>query len=143
MTTQVAVSKRRSPERAIQSDGVRLLRTLGARVWVLGTTRRTGDYAGTMQTPGLPDVIAFLPRSAMWPHPHHTAPVHPYRHLLVWEAKAPKGRLRPEQADFQDCCHRAAISHVVGGLDELIRWLTEYGYLRRDQVAHYRVTEDR
>jgi hypothetical protein len=135
VTAQVAVRKRRSPERAIQAEGVRLLRSLGAKVWTLGTTRRKGDYAGTMQTAGAPDVIAFMRSASMWPHLE--------RHLLIWEAKAPKGRLRPEQADFQDCCHRAAISHVVGGLDELIRWLTEYGYLRRDQVAHYRVTEDR
>jgi hypothetical protein len=27
----------------------------------MGTTRRRGDYPGTMQTPGIPDLMAFLP----------------------------------------------------------------------------------
>jgi hypothetical protein len=51
----------RVSERAEQSHIVQLLRTVGGQVYVLGTTRRRGDYAGTMQTPGLPDLLAFLP----------------------------------------------------------------------------------
>lgn len=121
------MSPRRAPERAIQSQGARLLRTIGGRVWELGTTRRRGDYAGTMQTPGLPDVLAFMPPR----EPH-------LWRLLVWEAKAPGGRLRPEQAIFRELCQFAGIHHVVGDLDALIAWLLEHGYLRRDQIAHYR-----
>lgn len=80
---------RRQPERAIQAHVVRLLRHVGCTVWVLGTTRRRGDYHGTMQTAGLPDVIAFLPRAGG---------------VLFVEVKAPGGRLRPEQAQFRACC---------------------------------------
>lgn len=122
---------RRATERAIQSQGATLLRTLGARVWELGTTRRRGDYHGTMQTPGLPDVLAFMPPR----EPH-------LWRLLVWEAKAPGGRLRPEQAIFRELCQFAGIHHVVGGIDPLIAWLIEQGYLRGDQVAHYRAPDD-
>lgn len=114
--------RRRQPERAIQAAGVKLLRSLGAAVYVLGTTRPKGDYHGTMQTPGLPDVLAFLPMQGV-------------RRLLVWEAKAPKGRLRPAQAQFAQYCHDADIGHVVGTHDALIAWLIEHGYLRADQVA--------
>lgn len=118
--------RRRQPERAIQAQGVRLLKTLGAAVWTIGTTRRKGDYMGTMQTPGLPDVLAFLPVRGLRE-----------RRLLVWEAKAPKGRLRPEQAEFRDQCLFAGVAHVVGGTDALVAWLVQERYLHADQVPHY------
>ena len=53
---------RRHPERVIQSHIVGLLRQVGCQVYVLGTTRPKGDYHGTCQTAGLPDVLALLPR---------------------------------------------------------------------------------
>ena len=115
----------RQPERAIQAAGVKLLRSLGADVWVTGTTRARGDYQGTRMTPGLPDCIAFLRRLG-----------EAKQHLLIWEAKAPKGRLRPEQAKFAACCFFAGVAHVTGDLDALMQWLIAHGYLRADQVSH-------
>ena len=115
------------PERVIQSHIVQLLRTLGAKVWELGTTRSRKDHhMGTRQTPGLPDVIAFLPTK------------HGERHLLIVEAKAPKGRMRPAQLEFRDCCLEAHVAHVTGDLDAVIAWLVQTGYLRAENVAHYR-----
>lgn len=52
----------RVPEKAVQAQIVHLLRSIGANVYVLGTTRRKGDHQGTMQTPGIPDLYVFLPR---------------------------------------------------------------------------------
>lgn len=122
--------KRRQPERTIQAQGVALLRSLGAAVWVLGTTRRRTDYGGTMQTPGWPDVKAFLPartgRAAL---------------ALWWEAKAPGGRLRNEQAIFALHCATCGERHVTGDLDALIAALIDWGVLRRDQVPHYRTSD--
>lgn len=109
---------RRQPERAIQSRIVALLRSVGCAVWVLGTTRRRGDYQGTMQTPGLPDVLAFLPRS---------------QGVLFVEAKAPGGRLRPAQADFRACCLPLVtdrVYHVTGGLEAVVAKLATLGILR-------------
>ena len=42
-----------------------------------------------MQSPGLPDILAFLPRGGG---------------LLVVEAKAPRGRLTEEQREFRAAC---------------------------------------
>ena len=38
-----------------------LLGYLGAEVYPIGTTRKRGDYQGTMMARGLPDVLAFMP----------------------------------------------------------------------------------
>ena len=47
-------------EKEIQSDVVKLLETVGAAVYKIGTTRKKGDHQGTMQTPGIPDLCAFV-----------------------------------------------------------------------------------
>jgi len=126
------MTHRRHPERDEQANIVQLLRTLGAQVWTLGTTRKRGDWQGTRMSPGLPDVLAFLPN--------------PYggteKALLVIEAKAPGGRLRPEQAQFRCCCADANVAHVWGGLDDVTAWLLERGYLQRDQIAHDRLPKE-
>lgn len=111
----------RVPERVVQQQIVHLLRSLGAQVWVLGTTRRRGDYHGTMMSPGLPDLIASV-----------------RGHMLMVECKAAGGRLRPEQRVFQQACQDCGVAHVVGGVDEVVAWLVAQGILRADAVAHYR-----
>jgi hypothetical protein len=113
----------RVPERVEQAHIVRLVRTLGGTVYVLGTTRRRGDHPGTMQTPGLADLLAFLP---VRPH---------MRERQLWiECKARDGRLSPAQVEFRERCLAAGVAHVVGALDDVIAWLTAEGYLRRGQV---------
>ena len=47
-------------EKEIQADIVKLLETVGAAVYKIGTTRKKGDHQGTMQTPGIPDLCAFV-----------------------------------------------------------------------------------
>lgn len=121
--------RRRQPERIEQAGIVKLLRSLGATVYVLGMTRRRGDHPGTMQTPGLPDLLAFIRRP-------DDGPV-----LLAIECKAVGGRLSEAQRGFRALCQQAAVAHVVGGIDAVIAWLLERGYLKADQVAHYRVKE--
>jgi hypothetical protein len=119
---------RRQPERYAQGAIVQLLRTVGCQAWTLGTTRRRGDHHGTMQTPGLPDLLAFLPRGLG---------------LLCIEVKAPKGRLRPEQEVFRNaalaCEAPYMVHHVVGGLDAVIAYLISLGLLQAQNVPHYRV----
>ena len=91
---------------------------IGAAVYVLGTVRRKGDHQGTMQTPGLPDVMAFLPGANLGA-----------RRLLVWEAKTARGWLSSAQSEFRAYCERASVEHVTGGLDALIAWLAGHGYV--------------
>lgn len=118
------------PEKVEQQHIVQLLRTIGGRVYVLGTRRRRGDYQGTMQTPGVPDMMAFLP-------PRSKAD--PFRHMLLFvECKARGGRLRPEQQDFRALCEVSDVAHVVGTLDAVIAWLVRAEYVTVDQFPHYR-----
>lgn len=122
-------------EKVEQSHIVQLLRSLSAKVYVIGTRRRSGDYQGTMQTPGIPDLLAFMPpRVGIL----MKAPVIPA--LLVFvEAKRERGQVRPEQRVFRDLCQQANVEHVLGTYDAVVGWCIGRGYLKADQVPHYRV----
>ena len=121
---------RRQPERSEQQHIIKLLRTLGSAVYVLGTVRRKGDYMGTRQSPGLPDLFAFIP----YEHGEKRRGAH----LLAIEVKAPRGRMSPEQIEFQRQCQLADVHHIVGGLNEVIAWLIQTGRLMAEQVPYYR-----
>ena len=123
------MTKCRIPEKVVQTHITKLLASVGGRVYTLGTRRPRGDYQGTCQTPGLSDLLAFLP--------HRVPPA--TRRLLFIEAKAQGGRLSDAQRDFQALCRDARIDHVVGDLDAVIAWLLDEGYLRSDQIPHYRL----
>jgi len=121
--------RRAKPEAAEQEKALRLLRSMGARVWVAGTTRKRGDYQGTMQTPGLPDLpFVFLRRGDGYT-------------LLVVEVKSPtaarsiRAGRSPEQLEVARLCELANIHYFCGDCDGLIGWLISHGFLRADQVA--------
>ena len=122
---------RRVPlEKHEQAAGVQLLRALGCTVYVLGTSRRKGDYQGTNQTPGLPDVLAMLPAA---------------RGVLFWECKSQTGKASPAQLELQvlarACEERGCgVLHVLGTADTLIAKLIGMGLLRADQVSHGHLT---
>jgi hypothetical protein len=120
-------------EKVEQAHTMQLLDALGCEVWVLGTRRRHTDHQGTMQSPGLPDLIAFLPCHIANPD------VTPRRRLLVVESKAAGGRLSFAQKVFQRCCLEADVAHVVGDYDAVVAWLLENAYLRPESVPHYRL----
>lgn len=112
---------RRQLERTEQAEIVKLLRTLGASVYVLGTTRKRGDFMGTMQTPGIPDLYAVMP------------PKQPmvFRHAVWIEVKAANGKLSEAQRQFQrDALLTIGIGYVTGGCDAVIQWLQENGWLK-------------
>lgn len=106
------------PERIIQAQVVHLLRSLGGVVYSLGVTRRKGDYQGTMQTPGLPDVIAFLDQGGGM------------MQLVIIELKAPGNTMTAPQRQFCALCEAAGVAHIVGGLDDVIAWLIENDYMK-------------
>jgi hypothetical protein len=115
----------RQPEKGVQVAVVQLLRAVGSSVYVLGTRRRRGEHQGTMQSPGLPDVIAFLPRALG---------------MVFVEVKAPGGRLRPEQAAFRTSCLELAaraprVYHIVGGVDALLPLLRGLNLVRPENIA--------
>lgn len=125
-----AMRPRPIPEKAVQAQIAQLLRTLGAAVFVIGTTRRRGDYQGTMMTLGIPDIYAILPA----PKLAGGAPTG------LWvEVKRRGGRLRPEQATFRAHCRAASIPHLVGGVGEVVSFLVHGGWLSSSAVPHYRL----
>lgn len=128
-------------EKHEQADIQKLAIQIGGSAWVLGTHRKKGDYQGTCQTPGLPDLLVFLPI-------RHAQPGAPTRHLVVVEAKRVKahgvraGRLREEQQDFRDECNDAHVSHVTGGYQAFVTWLIARGFVKADQFPHYRQRQE-
>jgi hypothetical protein len=123
----------RMPESLHQAQIMNLLRSIGAQPFTIGTRRRRGDFQGTCQTPGLPDIFSFLPAP---PLSTNVTPA-----LSVWvEVKGAGGRLRPEQIAFRAQCERARQAYVVGGVDQVASFLISGGWLKADNVAHYRRT---
>jgi hypothetical protein len=121
----------RISEKTEQAHIVQLLRSIGAAVYVMGVHRRRGDYAGTMQTEGIPDLMAFLPARG-------GDGAIGARVFLFIECKAKGGRLRPEQAAFREHCLNADVIHRVGGYDDLIAWLADRDYVKASAFPHYR-----
>ena len=121
------MAKRNQPERQEQVNICNLTRSLGGRVWVLGTTRRKGDYQGTNQTPGLPDLWLVLP----------SRNGHPAMGIW-WEVKAPNGKRTEEQMQFAEACQGAGVHYGWGPLDTYIAYLRYWDRLRPDQIgAHH------
>lgn len=127
-------------EKFQQHDGCKLLASLGADIYTLGTRRSKGkpcpkcktfvpEDQGTRQTPGIADVLAFLPEK------NGNPPI-----ALWWEVKhADGGRASADQIRFAELCRRSSQAHCLGPLDALYAWLIENRYLRPDQVPHYRL----
>jgi hypothetical protein len=95
---------------------------------VLGTRRPAGrrcpscatfvpESQGTRQTPGLSDLIAFLPGV-------------PSAVLFIEQKRARGGRLSEAQQDFRALCECSTAGYVCGTVDDVIAWLTARGYLR-------------
>ena len=114
-------------EKEIQADIVKLLKTVGAAVYQIGTTRKKGDHQGTMQTPGIPDLVAF----AMVPglaSPHAPFVVHVEQ---LWiEVKRPGGTMSAPQRLFRTQAVTAGCELVVGGVDEVLVWLKDRGVVK-------------
>jgi hypothetical protein len=115
-------------EKDEQAATMQLLERIGAAVYVLGTRRPAGrgcpscgtfvrESQGTRQTPGLSDLIAFLPGV-------------PAQVLFIEQKRAHGGRLSPAQQDFRALAEASTAGYVCGALDDVIAWLTARGYLR-------------
>ena len=124
------MAKRRQPEREITQQIVRLLKSLGGEIYKSSTTRRRGDYQGTMQTPGIPDLEIFMPPPKARPADNHV--------LVKIEVKAQKGRMSPAQQRYRQLCLLSNTHHIVGGFDEVLDWLISHAYLESEQVLHER-----
>lgn len=119
-------------EKHEQANIENLVTQLGGQVYTLGTRRaqfcghcgsRTTDQ-GTRQTPGIADLVVFLP-----PAPRAKLPGSSWVALWV-ECKGKGGTLTIEQVRFRSFCRAANVAHVVGGLDAFTAWLRIGGWVR-------------
>lgn len=112
----------RVSEKQEQAAIVDLLRAIGATVYVIGTKRRKGDHQGTMQTPGIPDLFAFLPL--------HKAKV-ANAPTFVWiEVKRTGGKCSAAQIEFERNCLDRNVWHFIGGHDAFANLLKVWGFLK-------------
>ena len=116
-------------EKAEQAGTVKLLTLLGADVYVIGTRRPRGracpscgafvaEHAGTCQTPGVSDLIVFLPG----PRP---------RRVCFIEQKRVGGVLSEPQEQFRQVVDASTALYVAGTMDDVMAWLDDRGYLTR------------
>lgn len=108
-------------EKVEQQHIVQFIRSLGGSVYILGTKRRATDYQGTNQTPGVPDLIAFLG----------------HRHMYI-EVKRHGGKMSPPQVAFRQQCLKAGVSHIVGTYNDVVVTFLEWGVLTWASVPSYR-----
>jgi hypothetical protein len=117
-------------EKHVQRQIVDYLRLIGAEVYVLGTVRRKGDHPGTMQTPGIPDLWAFLPAGGFGP-------------TTLWiEVKRKGGKRSPAQEVFAIQCDLVEQNYVCGGLDDVMRWCKFMMVGQRAHAAGVAAPED-
>ena len=109
-------------EKEIQADIVKLLKTVGAAVYKIGTKRKKTDHQGTMQTPGIPDLLAFveIPKGRWSPEL-----------VQLWiEVKRPGETPSEDQDAFTANAVMAGCEHVTGGVDEVVDWLKARGVVK-------------
>lgn len=126
-------------EKIEQQHCVRLYQSVGAKVYVLGTRRRqrchecgavTRDQ-GTRQTPGIADLEVHLPAP-----PLRTVST---GLMLKHEVKVGKNTRSDDQDEYADHCQRSGVPCIVGGLDAAYHFLLDGGWLKPENVPHYRL----
>lgn len=96
-------------ESQVQRDVKRAYEKAGCFVAVFSQGRKT------RQTPGIPDLLIFVPgRFLPWWH----------------ETKAPGGKQSPAQVTWQARCETVGMSYVLGGLPEALAHLKLVGLMR-------------
>jgi hypothetical protein len=117
-------------ERSEQASIKNLTAQIGGVDYTLGTVRATccatcgapNSDPTTRQTPGLADLVLYLPPPVREPDRAWT---------MVWvECKGRGGTLSEEQLRFRQLNQAAQVRHLVGGLDEYIAFLEPAGWVR-------------
>lgn len=111
-------SRAKTSEKQEQQAICDLIRAIGGHVYVIGTKRPKGDYQGTRQTPGIPDLFCFLPLRGIMA-----------RSLWI-EVKRKGGRKSDAQQYFASLCMNRNIDHIIGGHDDVANWLKLNGFLK-------------
>lgn len=116
-------------ERTEQGSIKNLIAQIGGVVYTLGTVRAVccgvcgapSSDPTTRQSPGLADLVVYLP-------PPKRSPARGWTQVWI-ECKGRGGTLSLEQVAFRELTLAAGIAHVVGGVDEVIEYLTAGGWV--------------
>ena len=149
MVMRVRFRAPRVRETVIQRQIVKVLKTVNAEVYEIGRPPHRDDtnvHKGLRQSPGVPDLIVHMPVAPLplRDRAHQSAGWARLRdgqwfmdaHTLWIEVKGEGGKLSEAQQGFRDFCLMANEPHIVGGLDEVLAYLVEHGYVK--ETAHYR-----
>src|SRR4030095_15852963 len=75
------------------------------------------EHPGTCQTPGLPDLLAFLPGE-------------PIRPVCFIEQKRAGGQLSDDQRTFRVLAETSSALYIAGTMTDVLAWLTDRGYFK-------------
>ena len=118
-------------EKEIQADIVKLLKTVGAAVYKIGTKRKKCDHQGTMQTPGIADLCAFVPVPAWAGGAAGVSYKRKSPWVQLWvEVKRPGEKMSEAQFQFRLNVREAGCEHVTGGVPEVLDWLKARGVVK-------------
>lgn len=124
------MTARRGPkprlEKHEQDDICKLTSTLGGKPHVYGTRRPKGDFQGTRQTIGVPDLwIAFR------------------GFALFWEVKREGEDRTPPQLAFAEWCEVSHTNYGWGTYNDFCDRLIVEGLVSDKNVPHYRLRQPR
>jgi len=147
---RASVAEPRVSESVEQRHVVETCQSIGGRVWVLGTKRgtvkcqhcgrQTLEHQGTKQTPGVSDLICFVPDRRGLTLPTGEAK---RVELAFVEMKALDGTQSEPQKDFETMCVAAGVRYTLcRGLNGFLALCIALGAIRPENVPHYRLQKD-
>lgn len=102
----------------------KLLNSIGAAVYVMGTIRHDGNSDDTIPIPGVSGLLlCWLPDRRIQSSGVIVSTNVPV--LLFVQCMAKDAEMSPEQRIFRRWCHAAHVHHVVGDQQAVIQWLID------------------
>ena len=110
----------------VQAQVVKLYESVGCFVARTAQSYRRGSRREP-GTAGIPDLYVFPPLRSEWARAARAG--HAAIHAAPWfhESKAPAGRQRPEQVEWQIRCEARGVAYVMGGVREALDHLRKLG----------------
>lgn len=145
------VTPRKPLERDIQRQVKHLFTLVGCEVYDTSQGWRK-EPGGTRMTPGLADLLVFLPENVPVEYIFEQVPVLASRGVGFFEVKTPDGlklhhrnlakweKRAVAQDRFGTLCRERGVPYAIGGMEQAWAFLASVGLARREQSATGAVT---